>query len=66
MHSDVLARLDNTEAAQLFEYLKMCLEEDDAICGPKWNPSRRSEFLRIVAKAIGFDPHRPPPDPYSS
>ena len=58
MHPDVLTRLEGSEPAQLFEYLKNCLEEDDAICGSRWNPSRRRVFLEIVAKAVGFDPDR--------
>ena len=62
----MLARLETTEPNKLWEYLQMCLDNHEAICGEMWNPSRRQEFFRIMAKAVRFDPDSPPPSIYDT
>ncbi len=45
-------RLEEHERPQLDEYLDLILRDTESIC-EDFNPSRRHEFFRLLAKGLG-------------
>ncbi len=48
------SRLEDHERAQLDDYLVMVLADPESICR-SFSPDRRTEFFRLLAKALGRD-----------
>jgi len=45
-------RLDDHERDQFREYVELVLSDSEAIC-QAFNPDRRREFMRLLAKGLG-------------
>jgi hypothetical protein len=50
-------RLADYERPQFYEYVQLITADPEAIC-QAFNPSRRREFMRLLAKGLGL----PAPD----
>jgi hypothetical protein len=46
-------RLDEHERDQFMDYVQMVTADPEAICG-QFNPSRRDEFMRLLAKGLAM------------
>ena len=55
---DVRNRLEDREAAAPWVYLRQALAGDESLIGAH-PTSRQAEFLRVIAKAIEYDPDCP-------
>lgn len=64
MERDVAGRLEDWELAGLWTHLNRVLQREESFCDEPWSDSRRAEFFRIVAKAVGFDPEDRPEGAY--
>lgn len=46
-------RLAEHERPQFYEYVQLVTDDPEAICNA-FNPSRRHEFMRLLAKGLGL------------